>query len=101
QDPLSMKMIGSTNKFEGLYHLVLKGKHAALSRINHTSSCTIPDNALWHFRSRHLSTSRMQVLHFTFPFIVVGQKVVYDVCRYAKHKKLPFNSSFNKAARPF
>ena len=36
-----------------------------------------------------------------FPFIVVDPKVVCDVCHYARHKKLPYNASLNKADSPY
>lgn len=74
-----MKMIGSTNKVEGLHHLVLKDKRGDTSRINHTFNCTIPDNALWNFQLGHISINRMQALHFIFPFIIVDQKAIGDV----------------------
>lgn len=36
-----------------------------------------------------------------FPFDVIDQKVICDVFHYAKHKKLPYVSSFNKSKHHF
>ena len=36
-----------------------------------------------------------------FPFIVVDPKAVCDVCHYARHKKLPYKISLNKAVSPY
>jgi hypothetical protein len=43
----------------------------------------------------------MSSMHSDFPFIDVDNKATCDVCHYAKQKKLPFYSSFNKADKPF
>jgi hypothetical protein len=43
----------------------------------------------------------MTLLHSDFPFIVIDQKGVCDVCHLAKHEKLPYQRSFNKALKPF
>jgi hypothetical protein len=40
-------------------------------------------------------------MHSDFPFIDVDNKATCDVCHYAKQKKLPFHSSFNKADKLF
>lgn len=32
-----------------------------------------------------------------FPFIIVDPKAVCDVCHFARHKKLPYNTSLSKA----
>jgi hypothetical protein len=66
-----------------------------------SSSSTLPDSALLHFRLGHLSFSRMLSLHSMFPFINVDSKAVCDVCHFGKHRKLPFDRSFNKAVKPF
>lgn len=95
-----MKMIGSAEKIEGLYHLVLQDKPEVISSLNNVS-VSIPKSALWHFRLGHLSFTRLQHLHSSFPFIDYGKHVVCDVCHYAKHKKLPFNNSSSNSAQPF
>lgn len=96
-----MQMIGLVYSNEGLYHLILKDKHGDAHATYHSSTCNLPDIALWHFRLGKLSTSRMQSLHTIFPFIVVYQNVACDVFHYAKHKRNPYHYSFNKSKHPF
>lgn len=96
-----MKMIGLAEKFEGLYHLILKVKNEDGPSINNTSICNLPKKSLWYFRLGHLSSARMQCLHNRFPFIVIDQGVACDVFYYVKHKNLPYYSSFNKSKQPF
>jgi len=43
----------------------------------------------------------MNSLHSQFPFVNVGNKEICDVCYYAKHRKLPFDSSCKQANKPF
>jgi hypothetical protein len=91
-------MIGSAEQVEDLYYLNHSHKNVHVSSLSIT---TLPDSALWHFRLGHLSTSRMAYMHLEFPFIDVDNKATCDVCHYAKQRKLPFQSSFNKASKPF
>ena len=100
QEISSLKMIGSAEKIDGLYHLILSSKLAISSSLNNVS-VTIPSSALWHFRLGHLSSTRLEKLHASFPFIDVDKNSICDVCHYAKHKKLPFNNSFNHASHLF
>ena len=58
-------------------------------------------NALWYFRLGHLSSFRMTSLHSIFSFLNVDNNAICDVCHFAKHKKLPFDSSCNKVDKPF
>lgn len=37
----------------------------------------------------------------SFPFIVADKHAVFNVCHYSKHKKLPFNNSFNSTSHSF
>jgi len=101
QDQKSQRTIGSAEKFEWLYHLVLDDKHASCSIIQTVETQILPEDALWHFRLGHLSISRMISMNSEFPFIVVDPKAVCDVCHYARHKKLPYNISLNKATSPY
>lgn len=43
----------------------------------------------------------MLSLHSEFPFVSVDSKAVCDVCHYARHKRLPYSLSHNKAAKPY
>ncbi|MCH85623.1 peptide transporter PTR2, partial [Trifolium medium] len=98
KEQLTKKMIGSGDMVDGLYYLRLadKGVHAYTTNGNYKT--TIPDQALWHFRLGHISLSRMQFLQSQFSFIKVDNKGVCDICHLARHKKLPYNNSMNKAA---
>jgi hypothetical protein len=68
QEQKSMKTIGSAERRDGLYHLVQTNK--ASSPSNHGTSqpfisannATLPASALWHFRLRNLSNSRITLL---------------------------------------
>ena len=66
-----------------------------------SSLVPLPDSAFWHFRLGHLSFSRMKSLQSMFPFVHVDSKATCDVCHFAKHRKLPFPESCNKAEKPF
>lgn len=96
-----MKMIGLIAKLGGLYHLILKDKYEHVSSINNIYVCTFTNSALWHFRSGHLSPTRMQSLQNNFPFVVVDKKAICDICHFSKHKKLPYHLSFNKSKHLF
>jgi hypothetical protein len=106
QEQKSLKMIGLAEKKDGLYHLVQTNKAASSSPsfTSHSISANhvhLPDNALWHFRLGHLSNSRLASLQSKFPFVLLDSAAVCDVCHYAKHRKLPFVHSQNKAIKPF
>jgi hypothetical protein len=94
-------MIGLAEAFEGLYYLKLHDKNVLVAVVDCPSTTTMPEQAIWHFRLGHLSTSRLSALHLKFPYIVVNHKGICDVCHLARHKKLPFSKSFNKASSPF
>jgi hypothetical protein len=97
QDPKSLRMIGSAREHEGLYYLNLADKIAHVTTIDGSHLPTIPKEALWHFRLGHLSHSRITRLHTKFPYVIIDQNGVCDICHLAKQKKLPYSSSFNKA----
>jgi hypothetical protein len=101
QEQRTMRMIGSAEVFDGLYYLNHKSKTVYASAIDKPNTFTIPNNALWHFRLGHLSQTRMNLLITQFPFIVVDQKGICDVCHFARHNKLSYAHSFNKASKPF
>jgi hypothetical protein len=94
-------MIGLADALEGLYYLRLEDKKVHVNATDGNHNTTIPDQALWHFRLGHLSINRMQLLHKQFPYIIVDHKGVCDICHLAKHKKLPYTNSCNKAGFPF
>jgi hypothetical protein len=96
-------MIGFADMFEGLYYLKLADKEVQAHTTNGSShsNTIIPDKALWHFRLGHTSLHRMKLLHSKFPYIVVDNKGVCDICHIARQKKIPFTVSLNKAVSPF
>jgi len=101
QDKKTKRMIGSGDKREDLYYLNLENKLACSASKTIHSNIPLPDSALWNFRLGHLSFSRMTLLKSSFPFVHVDSKATCDVCHFAKHRKLPFPNSCNKASKPF
>ena len=101
QEKNTQKMIGSGERREELYYLTPPDKMGCSSSIVNSPSTLLPDSALWHFRLGHLSFSRINTLHSKFPFVNVDSKATCDVCHFAKHRKLPFIPSCNKAKQPF
>jgi hypothetical protein len=101
-------MIGSGELHGGLYYLNSKTKAKTIptcpsnSTINHihcASDTYIPSSALWHFRLGHLSNKRLQHMKHDFPVVTVDNDSVCDICHLARHRKLPFVSSVNKATK--
>jgi hypothetical protein len=90
-------MIGSAREHEGLYYLNLTDRIAHVATIDGSHTPSIPKQAIWHFRLGHLSHSRMTRLHTKFPYVILDQNGVCDICHLAKQKKLPYSSSFSKA----
>jgi hypothetical protein len=101
QDQKSMKMIGFANEHGGLYYLNLTNKIASVSAADGSSYPSIPKQAIWHFRLGHSSHSRLASLKSKFPFVVVDQGGICDVFHLARHKKLPYHNSFNKAKQAY
>ncbi|KAK2361432.1 putative mitochondrial protein [Trifolium repens] len=97
QDQKSLRMIGSAREHEGLYYLNLTDRIAHVATIDGSHTPSIPQQAIWHFRLGHLSHSRMTRLHTKFPYVILDQNGVCDICHLAKQKKLPYSSSFSKA----
>lgn len=82
-------MIGSGDKVQNLYYLVMIIKIVCRYSSN---SIILPDHAIWNFRLGHILVQYMDALHSKFPFINVNSKSVYDVCHFAKQRKLPFQA---------
>jgi hypothetical protein len=107
QEKRTLKMIGSGELIEGLYYLTIKtNTHHTSTTVNtsqassshiHSSSVHIPSKALWHFRLGHLSNKRLLSMKHDFPFLSVDCDSVCDICHLARHKKLPYKLSVNKA----
>ncbi|GAU46985.1 hypothetical protein TSUD_403190 [Trifolium subterraneum] len=55
QDQKNLRMIGSADEHEGLYHLNLTDRIAQVAAIDGTNFPTIPPSAIWHFRLGHPS----------------------------------------------
>jgi hypothetical protein len=99
-------MIGSVERKDGLYHLAQTNKSCTPSHQHNllsisANNVSLPASALWHFRLGHLSNSRIDALQSQFPFISHDFSDVCDVCYFAKHKRLPFVHSSNKAIKPY
>ncbi|XP_058734143.1 uncharacterized protein LOC131605858 [Vicia villosa] len=94
---LCHNLIGSAERLDGLYYLLLTNKKITPS----INANQIPQSALWHFRLGHLSHPRLLNLKEQFPFIVSDQKAICDVCHFAKHRKSSFPHSTNKALKPY
>ncbi|CAJ2651582.1 unnamed protein product [Trifolium pratense] len=94
-------MIGSAEEHDGLYHLKLTDKVAHVASIDGSNHKSIPKSALWHFRLGHPSHLRLASLHHKFPYVIADPNGICDICHLAKHKKLPYNTSFNKAAHAY
>ncbi|GAU31769.1 hypothetical protein TSUD_22150 [Trifolium subterraneum] len=101
QDQLTKRMIGSADLIEGLYYLTLTSEEVHAHNIDGTQHTNIPDQALWLFRLGHTSNTKMSLLQSVFPFIAVDNKGVCDICHLAKHKKLYYKVSMNKAYVPY
>lgn len=96
-----MKMISLGESAEGLYRLILKDKYSEANATYNSFMYNIPDHALWHFRLGYISPTRTQIFNTSLSFIVVDKNIACDVCHYAKHKRMPYYSSFNKSKQPF
>lgn len=108
-------MIGPANQVEGLYRLrtdidfiPAKTSISSISSSKPHVETSIPNNckmipkqALWHFRLGHLSHDRLSKMAEMYPDIFNDNKVVCDVCHYARHKKLPYTLSHSKATQIF
>ncbi|PNX63289.1 hypothetical protein L195_g053430, partial [Trifolium pratense] len=58
-DKECLKMIGSGDEHEGLYHLKRTDRLAHVASIDGSNHATIPKTALWHFRLGHPSHQRL------------------------------------------
>jgi hypothetical protein len=104
QEQKSLRMIGSAERKDGLYYLtqtVSPSSHQHILQSVSANNVSLPASALWHFRLGHLSNSRIDALQSHFPFIFHDSSAVCDVCHFAKHKRLPFVNSSNKAIKPY
>ncbi|CAJ2661961.1 unnamed protein product [Trifolium pratense] len=101
QDKKCLKMIGSGDEHEGLYHLKLTDRLAHVASIDRSNHATIPKTALWHFRLGHPSHHRLVSLKNKFPYVIADHKGICDICHLARFKKLPYSSSFNKAVNAY
>jgi len=121
QDLKTQKMIGLGNLCDGLYRLhpstPTSPQAHSISSVVHPSnkvsseSCdsissniaifSIPLNATWHFRLGHLSNQRFSMMHSLYSSIPVDNKVVCDICHFAKQRKLPYNLSTSTASSKF
>ncbi|XP_045800552.1 uncharacterized protein LOC123894567 [Trifolium pratense] len=89
-DKKNLKMIGSADEHDGLYHLKLTNKVAHVASIDGSNHKSIPKSALWHFRLGHPSHLRLASLHNKFPYVIADPNGICDICHLAKHKKLPY-----------
>lgn len=99
QDMNTLRLIGSTDLKEGLFHLTIR-KERSLS-INNATATTINNSNLWHFKLGHPSSNRLNVLNEQFPFISKHSNEICDICHFAKQKKLPYSPSSSRGSKNF
>jgi hypothetical protein len=104
QNLLTWKTIGLGEKKSGLFHLILQDDHLShYASITTTTSASssLPfndaSNDVWHYYLGHISTSRINLLHFIVPNIECNPNIVYSVCPLAKQHKLLFLVSTSKS----
>lgn len=102
---VSLKKIGLGKLLGGLYHLEYGGNTsdavASNISVSNKNSFTIPASALWHYRFRHVSSLKLEMLCKDFPSIVVNKGLICDICHFAKQRKMPFSLSNNRAPTSF
>ena len=119
QDLNSNRMIGLADKCDGLYKLrvppsafthqpsVSVVSHCSIppnndsKSVNSSSVSFIPESALWHFRLGHLSNQRLTNMHSLYSSICIDNKAICDICKFAKHKRLPYSTSSSHATSKF
>ncbi|CAJ2642469.1 unnamed protein product [Trifolium pratense] len=84
QDKKCLKMIGSADEHDGLYHLNLTDKVAHVASIDGSNHTSIPKSALWHFRLGHPSHSRLVSLRNKFPYVTDDHNGICDICHFAR-----------------
>ncbi|PNX73688.1 hypothetical protein L195_g029592, partial [Trifolium pratense] len=89
QDKKCLKMIGSADEHDGLYHLNLTDKVAHVASIDGSNHTSIPKSALWHFRLGHPSHSRLVSLRNKFPYVTDDHNGICDICHFARSKLSP------------
>ncbi|XP_065859400.1 retrovirus-related Pol polyprotein from transposon RE1 isoform X1 [Euphorbia lathyris] len=98
QDLKSRRQIGSASVVAGLYHLT--DPEPVFNHVLHTTTHCNTDE-LWHFRLGHLPKDRILCLNKSFPDISVPSDFVYDICHFARHKRLPFPVSTSSSSASF
>jgi len=105
QEVNSLRVIGLAKLRKGLYYLADSKMSTHLQPnnvvINHTAATPITTSNLWHFRLRHLSGNRLNILCQTYPFISRHVDEICDVCHLAKQRRLSYLPSLNKASKIF
>nr|KYP56844.1 Retrovirus-related Pol polyprotein from transposon TNT 1-94 [Cajanus cajan]KYP56859.1 Retrovirus-related Pol polyprotein from transposon TNT 1-94 [Cajanus cajan] len=93
----NLKMIGSGELVNGLFYLKMKkGIHE--SKAIAAIVASIPEEALWHFRLGHVSSSRIEGLKRIVPSIHSQNKEdICDICHFAKQKHISFPISISRA----
>ncbi|PNY12985.1 retrovirus-related Pol polyprotein from transposon TNT 1-94 [Trifolium pratense] len=84
QDKKCLKMIGSADEHDGLYHLNLTDKVAHVASIDGSNHTSIPKSTLWHFRLGHPSHSRLVSLRNKFSYVTVDHNGICDICHLAR-----------------
>ena len=92
-------MIGLGKESNGLYLLQAvvppSNSTALATTISHISS------DLWHSRLGHPSLAKLQLLKSFVNIDVPNKASCYDVCHFAKKKRLSFPSSIHVTTKPF
>ncbi|XP_016730546.1 uncharacterized protein [Gossypium hirsutum] len=85
----SLKMIGTTKVFHGLYILDSPVQTLSIS-VSIALSATTTSCSIWHHRLGHLSDSRLKLLSPYIPSLSMTNNANCKACHLAKQKKIPF-----------
>jgi len=92
QSNSTLKMIGHAKFVNGLYYPQSPPtSHKGFVYSSLALNCIKTDIDLWHFRLGHRGNKTSEQICIRFPYIHSLNKIVCDICYYAKHHTLPFS----------
>jgi len=95
-------MIGHAKFINGLYYLQYPPTpHKDFVFPSLALNYIKTDIDLWHFRLGHPGNKTIEQICIRFPYIHFLNKIVCDICHYAKHHKLPFSHSSTTSTAVF
>lgn len=97
----SWMTVGLAKNNHGLYYLLPSslGFKSSNSKFNSQVACTTkhPKIDVWHFRLRHLSSQRMNLIQSSFPDVKFSNQDHCTVCHLAKQKRVSFPVSITRS----